>query len=193
MSASGIFAPFKRFAACTLRAACITLSLAPVFAEEPAPASRQVDMRIVVDASSSLARGKTGAINWLCDTIVDRTLQNGDFLYLVVSRETDTVIFDGPLGDTAQKDALKEKIRALEEPDGQSGAARAVQNLLSRKMPGRAADCIPVTILVCGPDVREEADFLRYSRTENFAYWRAITVAENGEADVNRALRKALP
>jgi hypothetical protein len=174
----------------------MTLLLAPLFAplyaqEAGGAAARTVDMRIIVDASRSLARGKAGAVNWLCDTIVDRTLQSGDTLYLVASKEADEVIFDGVIGDDAQKEALKEKIRALEEPSGESHAARTVRNVFAG-IPARAGG-IPVTIIVCGTGVTIDGNLLRYSRTENFAYWRAVTTAEHLEARVNRALKKALP
>jgi hypothetical protein len=173
-------------------AALLGLTLfAPLYAQEAGAAARTVDMRIIVDASQSLSRGKAGAVNWLCDTIVDRTLQSGDTLYLVASKETDEVIFDGVIGDGAQKEVLKERIRALEDPSGESHAAQTVRNVFAN-LPARAGG-IPVTMVVCGTGIKIEGNFLQYSRTENFAYWRAITVAGNLEAEMNRALKKALP
>jgi hypothetical protein len=165
------------------------LPLVMVSAQESA--GRAVDMRIVIDMSSSLSQGKTGAVNWLCDTIVDKTLQSGDSFYLAASGENDAVIFDGIIGDEAQKEEIKEKIRALGDPAGVSYASKTLAQVFSERKPGPGH--IPVTIIVCGTDINIEGNLLRYSRTENFAYWRAITVADGLEEDVNRALRKALP
>jgi hypothetical protein len=161
--------------------------LPPLAAQE---GERVVEMRVIVDASASLARGKAGAVNWLCDTMVDRTLRSGDVFYLVVSGENDAVVFDGVIGDAAQKEEIKEKIRVLGDPEGTSHAAETLQHVFSDRTPGPGH--IPVTIVVCGTDVNMDASLLRYSRTENFAYWRAITVAGGLDAEVEQALKKAL-
>jgi hypothetical protein len=158
------------------------VSLLPLAAQE-----RVVDMRIVVDMSASLAQGKAGAVNWLCDTIVDRTLRSGDSFYLVASGESAEVIFDGIIGDAAQKEEIKEKIRTLGDPTGTSHAAEALRHIFSDRTHGP----IPVTIIVCGTDLNMDVSLLRYSRTENFAFWRAVTVADGLDAEVNRALGRA--
>jgi hypothetical protein len=162
--------------------------------EEAAPgAGRNIAMRIIVDTSSSLSRGKAGAVNWLCDTIIDRTLQGGDLLYLVAAGESDEVIFDGIIGDAAQKEMIKKEIRMLKDPEGASYAARTLERVFSAGLP--EPERISVTIIVCGTDITDlaAAEHLRYARTEHFAYWRAITVAPGLEEEVNRALKKALP
>jgi hypothetical protein len=156
--------------------------LPPLVAQE-----RVVEMRIVIDLSASLAQGKAGAVNWLCDTIVDRTLQSGDSFYLVASGENGEVIFDGVIGDAAQKEEIKEKIRALGDPAGESHAAEALRHIFSSRTRGP----IPVTVIVCGTDLNMDASLLRYSRTENFAYWRAVTVADGLDAEVDKALGRA--
>jgi hypothetical protein len=166
--------------------------LAPlVFMPPIAAQERVVEMRVIVDASASLAQGKAGAVNWLCDTMVDKTLRSGDVFYLAVSGATDEVIFDGIIGDDAQKEAIKEQIRTIGDPEGASHAAETLRRVLSDRQP--ASGHIPVTIVVCGTDVNMDSSLLRYSRTENFAYWRAITVAGGLDAEVERALKKALP
>jgi hypothetical protein len=160
----------------------------PLAAQEEG--ERVVEMRVIVDASASLSRGKAGAVNWLCDTMVDKTLRSGDVFYLVVSGENDEVVFDGILGDAAQKEEIKEKIRVLGDPEGASHAAETLRHVFSDRPP--ASGHIPVTIVVCGTDANMDSSLLRYSRTENFAYWRAITVAGGLDAEVERALKKAL-
>jgi hypothetical protein len=148
-------------------------------------------MRVIIDMSSSLSRGKAGAVNWLCDTLLDRTLRSGDILYLVAAGETDEVIFDGIIGDGGQKEAVKEKIRILKDPEGASFAARTLERVFAART--AEPECVPVTMIVCGTDINMEENLLRYSRTENFAYWRVITVAGGLDEEVDRALRKALP
>lgn len=169
------------------------LPVSPVSAQETAAsgAMRAADICIIIDMSSSLSRGKAGAVNWLCDTIVDRTLRSGDSLYLVASGETDQVIFDGIIGDTEQKEAVKEKIRMLRDPEGLSFAVKTLEQVFAVRT--AKPEHIPVTMIVCGTDITAEGNLLRYSRTENFAYWRVITVAEGLDEEVNRALKKALP
>lgn len=150
---------------------------------------RPVHLSIVVDASLSLSRGKAGAVNWLCGTVVDTLLEAGDRFYLVVSREADEVLFDGIIEDDTQKEALKEKIRALPEPAGLSYAERTLrETIASQKADNKS---IPVLMLVCGPDVKADG-LLTYARTENFAHWRAITIGAGIEDAVEAALRNAL-
>jgi hypothetical protein len=181
-----------------LRVVLVLGLLLPVFAaapisaqEEAAPVTgRSVDMRVIIDPSSSLSRGRAGAVNWLCDTLVDRTLRSGDSLYLVAAGETDEVIFDGIIGDTEHKEAVKEKIRALKEIDGASYAAKTLERVFAAR--SAEPERVPVTMIVCGTDITAAGNLLRYSRTENFAYWRVITVAEGLDEDVNRALKKAI-
>jgi hypothetical protein len=167
------------------------LPVFPVFAQEESGTERAVDMRVIVDMSASLSRGKAGAVNWLCDTLVDRMLRSGDFLYLVAAGEPEEVIFDGVIGDTAQREEVKEKIRALKDPDGGSLAAKTLERVFAARTIN--LERVPVTMIVCGTDITAAGDLLRYSRTENFAYWRVITVADGLAEEVDRALRKALP
>jgi hypothetical protein len=174
-------------------AGLLAVVVSPVFAQEEAASGsgRAVDMRVIIDMSSSLARGKAGAVNWLCDTLVDRTLQSGDVLYLAVAGETDEVIFDGIIGDGEQKEAVKEKIRMLKDPEGASFAAKTLERVFATRT--AEPESVLVTMIVCGTDITAEGNLLRYSRTENFAFWRVITVADGLDEEVNRALRKALP
>jgi hypothetical protein len=171
----------------------VIVSVVAVSAQEEAASGsgRAVDMRVIIDMSSSLSRGKAGAMNWLCDTLVDRTLRNGDALYLVAAGETYEVIFDGVIGDSEQKEAVKEKIRTLGDPSGESHAAKTLERVFAARTV--ETERVPVTMIVCGTDITAEGSLLRYSRTENFAYWRVITVANGLDEEVNRALRKALP
>ena len=180
---------FTRLWALLVTAAWFALPVSPVAAQEVSGIG--VDMRIIIDMSASLSRGKAGAVNWLCDTAVDQTLQNGDSLYLVASGEKDEVIFEGIIGGIADREAVKEKIRALRDPEGLSFAAKTLEHVFAvrRAKPER----VPVTMIVCGTDITAEGNLLRYSRTENFAYWRVIKVAEGLDEEVDRALRKALP
>jgi hypothetical protein len=167
---------------------CAVVFLVPLFARLPLAAQeRVIDMRIIIDLSASLTQGKTGAVNWLCDTVVDRTLQRGDSFYLIASGESAEVIFDGVIGDAAQKEEIKEKIRLLGDPAGVSHAEEALRHIFSNRTRGP----IPVTIIVCGTDINMDASLLRYSRTENFAYWRAVTVADGLDAKVDKALGRA--
>ena len=179
---------FTRLWALLVMAAWFTL---PVPAQEGASSGPALDMRVIIDMSASLSRGKAGAVNWLCDTVVDQTLQNGDSLYLVASGEKDEVIFDGIIGGIADREAVKEKIRALGNPDGKSHAAKTLERVFAART--AEPERVPVTMIVCGTDITAEGNLLRYSRTENFAYLRVITVAEGLDEEVNRALRKALP
>jgi hypothetical protein len=193
--ASSIVFPIK------LRVSLIALSLAAgAFLFTPSLAAQTVESRgrplhlsIVVDASLSLARGKAGAVNWLCGTVVDTMLETGDRFYLVVSRESDEVLFDGLIEDETQKEALKEKIRALPDPSGLSHAERTLrETIVSQKTSGAgAANAIPVLMLVCGSDIKVDG-LLTYSRTENFAHWKAITIGAGIEGAVEAALRRAL-
>jgi hypothetical protein len=196
---NGMSAPFRySFSFTRLRAVLVMAAgllssalSAQAPAQEKAVAGRPVDMRIIIDMSSSLSRGKTGAVNWLCDTIVDRTLQNGDSLYLVSAGEPDEVIFDGIIGNATEREAVKEKIRALKDPDGPSFAAKTLEHIFATRT--AEPERVPITIIVCGADITAAGDLLRYSRTENYAYWRAITVADGLDEYIDRALKKALP
>jgi hypothetical protein len=169
---------------------------AGAFAEDAAPTvapmrARPADVRVVLDMSLSLESGRYGAINWLCDYI-DRNLQENDTLLVIAAREKSETVYDGPVG--TGKDWIKQRLRDLDGPAGTSYAAAALQTIADR-VAVQDKTRIPVTFLICGPDVAAAADnpkYLQFSRTQNFPYWHLITLGIGIENDIDRAVKKAV-
>jgi hypothetical protein len=145
---------------------------------------RAVDFRIVLDMSGSFRVGHYGAVNYLCDSFVDDILEEQDTLYLVAAKEEPEVLFDGNVG--GGKADIKMALWSLDEPFGISHADEALAIVESR-VNKSDKDRINVTLLICGTDTNVQGEYLKYSRTKNFAYWREITVGFNLQSEIDNA------
>jgi hypothetical protein len=157
-----------------------------------------VDIYLIFDGSSAIRGGRDSAINWLCDTIIDGLLQEGDSLNIWLAGTTAELVFSGTVDGADQKEPVKAKLRALSSQNAQADYAGALRAAAARK--AAAGDRkIAYTLLISGSangapgsaaSLSRDADLaglLRYSRVEDFPGWRVLTVALGIGSQVQRA------
>jgi hypothetical protein len=155
------------------------------------PRAVPVDMYIIVDGSSAMERGREEALGWLCTTVVDGILQQGDRLWVWTAGDRPRLIYSGAVD--ADRERAKTSIRSIQFQGDRAdyqAALREVQAALARQDGKR----LTYTLLVSGSGAKdppsreaESAGLLRYSRVESFSGWRVLTVGLDIDAKVRRA------
>jgi hypothetical protein len=155
-------------------------------------------MYLIVDGSSAIRGGRDSAVNWLCDTIIEGLLQEGDSLNIWFAGDTAELVFSGTLAGADQKEPVKAKLRSLPVQSARADYSGALRAAAAR---GAAAGDrkIAYTLLISGSangapgdaaNLSRDADLaglLRYSRVEDFSGWRVLTVAPGIGSRVQRA------
>ena len=136
-----------------------------------------IDVYIIVDSSSAMEKGKEEAVNWLCTTVIDGFLLEGDRLWVWAAGKKPELIHSGTLGD---KEELKTVIRSIQY---QGNAADYRGALEEAKKQAEKSSRTSYTLLISGSGAKdppqaeaESAGLLLYSRVENFSGWRVLTV-----------------
>jgi hypothetical protein len=155
-----------------------------------------IDMYLIFDGSSAIRSGRDSAINWLCDTIIDGLLRDGDTLNIWLAADTAEQVFSGTIDGADQKELVKTKLRALSTQGAYADYAGALRAAEARKTAAGGRK-IAYTLLISGPAngasgdsaaaSRNLAGLLRYSRVEEFPGWRVLTVALGIGPQVQRA------
>ncbi|MDR2182469.1 MAG: VWA domain-containing protein [Treponema sp.] len=143
-----------------------------------------MDVYLIVDGSSSMERGGAEAIDWLCATLLDRRVRDGDRLWIWTAGAKPELVFSGAGAD---REAAKTVIRALRF-QGRAADYRGALNEAKRRLrTGR----LSYTLLVSGNEARdpspELSGLLRYSRVDSFSGWRVLTVGLDLEGRIDRA------
>jgi hypothetical protein len=149
-----------------------------------------LDVYIIVDGSSAMEKGRQEAVSWLCNTVVDGILQQGDRIWIWRAGAKPELVYSGTLG--TDKESVKAQIRSIQfqgEAADYRGALQEAQALVSGQS-GR----ISYTLLVSGSGAKdppsqeaESAGLLRYSRVDSFSGWRVLTVG----LDLNARVRQS--
>jgi hypothetical protein len=157
-----------------------------------------VDMYLVFDGSSAIKNGKNGAAQWVCDTIVDGMLQNGDTLTIWIASEKAEKAFSAVIDGPGQKETVKNLIRSAGAGGSYADFAGALREAASmQRSQGSAA--IPYTLLIVGSTTAmapgnansirgaETLAYLRYSRVEEFSGWRAMVAGLTLDQQIQQA------
>jgi len=155
-----------------------------------------IDVYLLIDGSSALA-DRNVAENWVCSTLVDGILREGDHVTLWAVDQNPQPLWTLQLGkgqDTAVKDkeTLKNAILSIARTTDRSnyGAALRQASELEAQRPDRRPIAFALLIFGVGEAGNKNADrltmeeansaefreFLRYSKTEDFPGWKAIVV-----------------
>ncbi|MDR2662254.1 MAG: VWA domain-containing protein [Treponema sp.] len=155
------------------------------------PRAVPLDMYIIVDGSSAMERGREEALTWLCTTVVDGILQQGDRLWVWTVGDRPRLIYSGTV--EGPREGVKTSIRAIQFQGDRAdyqAALREVRAALARQGGNR----LTCTLLVSGSGAKdppsreaESAGLLRYSRVESFSGWRVLTVGLDIDAKVRRS------
>jgi hypothetical protein len=135
---------------------------------------------LIIDGSEGIKNGKNAAAAWINDYIVDKILQEGDELTVWIAAEKAKVLFSASLGGTAQKETVKELLRSLNPEGSAADYTGALQDVLARES-RRSGQGISYTLLVTGTAGglfrgNPPAEFLRYSKVQEFPGWRVQVV-----------------
>jgi hypothetical protein len=157
-----------------------------------------VDMYLVLDGSSAIRNSKDRAAQWVCDSIVDGMLQNGDTLTIWVASEKVEKAFSGVIDGPGQKETVKNLIRSSGAGGAYADFAGALREAASmQRSQGGAA--IPYTLLITGSTTAmtpansggirgaETLAYLRYSRVEEFSGWRAMVAGLGLDQQIQQA------
>ncbi|MDR2028525.1 MAG: hypothetical protein LBP93_03180 [Treponema sp.] len=122
-----------------------------------------IDMYLIFDGSSAIKSGRDSAINWLCDTIVEGLLREGDTLNIWLAADRAEEVFSGPIGGADQKEQVKTKLRALSAQSAHADYAGALRAAEDRQK-AAAGRKIAYTLLISGPANGASGDSTALSR-----------------------------
>jgi len=148
-----------------------------------------IDLYLIIDSSSAMDQEKESAFTWLCTTVVDGILQQGDTIKIWTAGQKPELIYSDDSG--IDKEAAKKAIRSIRfegETADYRGSLREVQ---AKVQSGKR---VAYTLLVSGSQAKdppsqeaESAGLLRYSRVDHFSGWRVLTVGFDLDTRVQRA------
>jgi hypothetical protein len=140
-----------------------------------------LDVYIIVDSSSAMEKGKAEAVAWLCDTVVEGILKEGDRVSIWTAGVKPELIYSDTVASGA-KETIKERIRGIQfsgDAADYPGALRQAQARIQSQSKGR----LTYTLVVSGSSAAdprsrdaESAGLLLYSRVDTFSGWRVLTV-----------------
>ncbi|GHT74883.1 hypothetical protein FACS1894124_5430 [Spirochaetia bacterium] len=156
--------------------------------------TKPLEMFLIIDGSAALAKGRDEALAWLCGTVIDGMLQEGDTLTVWLAAGKARQIYSGKLGDPQIKETIKALLRSITV----SGADADYTGALREAARADAAvrrQWMTYTLLISGsaggynsfPGSAEADALLRYSRVEEFPLWRAITASLNAGPEIRQA------
>jgi hypothetical protein len=166
------------------------ISVSPGLGAQAAEAGQRgpIDANLIIDGSRYMR--DTGAQAWICDTLLEDTLQAGDYLRIWIAAEQVSLLYQGVL--EADREAVKTLVRGalpLSSRADFSGALREAR----RTVPGNRSPFATYTLLVSSPGglspahIGEAMPYLRYSRVLEFSGWRALVIA----MDIGRQVQDA--
>lgn len=157
-----------------------------------------VDAFVVLDLSSTMAPALGDAVSWVCGTVVDGMLQDGDSIAVYAAGSSVRQVLQGTIGADLDKETVKATVRGLEPEQGPtartadlSGALGAVSAAIrSRDRSGRLAWVVLASAMAADGAGRDTARRLRYSRIVDHPGWREIVVGLDIAAIVDSSVRK---
>ena len=166
---------------------CLFLAYAPFLwggNDRTAP----IDVYIIVDSSSAMEKGKTEAVNWLCATVIDGVLLEGDRLWIWTAAKKPELIYSETLRD---KEAPKTAIKSIQYQGDDADYRGALEE--ARKQ-AEKSNRTTYTLLISGSGAKdppqaeaESAGLLLYSRVESYSGWRVLTVGLDLSPKVKRS------
>ncbi|GHU54732.1 hypothetical protein FACS189442_1390 [Spirochaetia bacterium] len=152
-----------------------------------------IAVNIIMDGSAAMQEADDGAVNWVCDYVIDSLLQEGDSLRLWIAGETAQTIFSGPINGEGAREEVKKLLRSSlpgSEAADFTGALREASRM------GASPSGITYTLLITASSsglsptlLGAGANYMRYSRVMEFSHWRALVIALNINSRVQDAAK----
>jgi hypothetical protein len=154
------------------------ISILPLWGDDNRPIP--IDVYIIVDSSSAMEQGKAEAVSWLCTSVVDGILKDGDRVAIWTAGAKPELIYSETVAAGA-KEQIKTTIRGIQFSGDLADyrGALSLAQARAQSQPGR----LTYTLLISGSSAKdppsrdaESAGLLLYSRVDNFSGWRVLTV-----------------
>jgi len=152
-----------------------------------------LDIYLIIDGSESLQNSKNEAIGWINEKVVDRILMDGDKITILAAGDRSQVIFSETVTGSGGKQAVKDKLLALETRGKKADFSGALRETAS-KISQISRERIPLTMLITASAEGLEPvltgssqGLLRWFRSEKFQRWQVLIVAP----DIGKKVREA--
>jgi hypothetical protein len=151
-----------------------------------------IEVNLIMDGSLAMKNAGNEALAWVCDYLVDGLLREGDRISIWNAAGEAKIIYSETLSGPDAKESIKKTLRALSFQGNRADFSAALRDAAQRAAASRSG--MVYTLLVCGSSsslspllLGSGASLLRYSRIEDFSGWRALVVALDINARVQRA------
>ena len=152
-----------------------------------------LDIYLIIDGSESLKNSKNEALSWINEQVVDRILMDGDKITILAAGDRSRVIYSETVSGSAGKQAVKEKLQALETGGKKADFSGALREAAS-KISQVSRDRLPLTMLITAsaeglePVLKGNSQsLLRWFRSEKFQRWQVLIVAP----DIGKKVQEA--
>ena len=151
-----------------------------------------LDMFLIIDGSSALRSSKNDAVSWINQQVVDRILVDGDRITVWNAGDRAQVIYSDTISASSGKDALKEKLKALDAAGKTADFSGAIREVLPRVSQTPKERLAYTMLITASAEVLEPAlnsssqSMLRWFRSEKYERWQVLIV----EPDIGRKVRQ---
>ena len=162
----------------------LSLGLSPLFGADRSP----INVNLIIDGSDSFTAVKANVTSWVSGRL-DQLLADGDRVTIWSAGAQAKVIYSGTMAAPADREAAKKSIRDLAGAGTTadfSGALGQAANLQSSTFSYTLLVCASSAALsnmISGP----QSNLMRFSRVEEFSWWKAIVVGLNLDTRVRNA------
>jgi hypothetical protein len=153
-----------------------------------------IEVYLIMDGSSAIKNAGDGAVNWVCNYLVDGILRDGDRLTVWNAGERAQIVYSDTLSGAEGKENIKKILRSLSAGGNLADFSGALREAAQRTAARASSRSLSYTLLISGSSsalspalLGSGANLLRFSRVEEFPSWRALTVALDINSQVQRA------
>jgi hypothetical protein len=146
-----------------------------------------IDINLIIDGSASFSGAREEITSWVFEHL-DQVMVNGDRVTVWNTETEAKVIYSGIVNNTTDKETVKRSIRELSASGDNADFSGAL-----REAARRQSSNFSYTLLISASNealasvlASPQANFLRYSRVEEFSSWRALVVGLNIDSRVKR-------
>jgi hypothetical protein len=150
-----------------------------------------IEVNLIMDGSLAMKNAGNEAVQWVCDYLVDGLLREGDRITIWNAAGQANIVYSEVLSGAGGKEGIKKILQSLNFQGNQADFSAALRAAAQRTA---SRSGITYTLLISASSsalspvlLGSGASLLRYSRIEEFPAWRALIVALDINAQVQRA------
>jgi hypothetical protein len=156
--------------------------------------SAPIEVNLIMDGSTALKDAGDEAFNWVSRQLIDGVLQEGDRITIWNAAEKAQIVYSGGISGPEEKENIKKALRSLPKQGNQADFSGALQAAASQTASRSPKPVMTYTLLVSGSSsalspalLGSGANLMKFSRIEEFSGWRAMVIALDIDARVQRA------